>query len=255
MLVKTANWLTHLEHDWESPVWRHWLRELSRSHTLVRYDERGCGLSDWDVQDLSFESWLRDLETIIDVVGLERFPLFGMSQGSGVAVAYAARHPEKVSRMVLYGGYAQGRFARAKTPEEREEAEAIIRVMPYGWARDNPAFRQFFANIFLPGGTAEQMSWFSELQRLTTTPPNAVRLRTTSANIDVVDLAKRVTAPTLVLHATGDAAVPFEQGRHLATLIPGSRLVPLDSDNHILLEDEPAWARFQQEIRAFLLES
>jgi pimeloyl-ACP methyl ester carboxylesterase/DNA-binding winged helix-turn-helix (wHTH) protein len=254
-LVKTANWLTHLEHDWESPVWRHWLRELSRSHRLVRYDERGCGLSDRDVQDVSFDSWIRDLETIVEAAGLERFPLFGMSQGCAVAVAYAARHPERVSRMVLYGGYAQGRFARAKTREEREEAEAIIRVMPYGWARDNPAFRQFFASIFLPGGTPEQMSWFSDLQRLTTTPPNAVRLRTTSANIDVVDLAKQVAAPTLVLHATGDAAVPFEQGRELATLIPGARLVPLDSRNHILLEEEPAWSRFQQEIRTFLHES
>jgi len=251
-LLKTANWLTHLEHDWESPVWRHWLRELSRSHTLARYDERGCGLSDRDVQDVSFESWIRDLETIVEAVGLERFPLFGMSQGCAVAIAYTARHPERVSRLVLYGGYAQGRFARAKTQEEREEAEAIIRVMPYGWARDNPAFRQFFASIFLPGGTPEQMSWFSDLQRLTTTPPNAVRLRTTSANIDAVDLARQVTAPTLVLHATGDAAVPFEQGRELATLIPTARLVPLDSRNHILLEGEPAWARFQQEIRAFL---
>jgi pimeloyl-ACP methyl ester carboxylesterase/DNA-binding winged helix-turn-helix (wHTH) protein len=254
-LVKTANWLTHLEHDWESPVWRHWLRELSRDHTLVRYDERGCGLSDRDVKDVSFEWWIRDLETIVDVAGVERFPLFGMSQGSSVAIAYAARNPERVSRLVLYGGFAQGRLRRARTPEEREEAEAIIRVMPYGWARDNPAFRQFFANIFLPGGTPEQMSWFSDLQRLTTTPPNAVRLRTTSANIDVVDLAKQVAAPTLVLHATGDAAVPFEQGRELATLIPRARLVPLDSRNHILLEDEPAWARFQQEIRAFLRES
>jgi len=252
ILVKTANWLTHLEHDWNSPVWRHWLHELSRDRTLVRYDERGCGLSDRDVADVSFEAWVRDLETVVEAVGSERFPLFGMSQGCAVAIAYAARHPERVSRLVLYGGYALGRIRRAQTPEEREEAEALIRVMPYGWARDNPAFRQFFANIFLPDGTPEQMSWFSDLQRLTTTPPNAVRLRTTSANIDVVELAKQVATPTLVLHATGDAAVPFEQGRELATIVTGARLVPLDSRNHILLEDEPAWARFQDEVRAFL---
>jgi pimeloyl-ACP methyl ester carboxylesterase/DNA-binding winged helix-turn-helix (wHTH) protein len=251
-MVKTANWLTHVEHDWESPVWRHWLRELSRGHTLVRYDERGCGLSDWDVAGMSFEAWVQDLETVVAEVGAESFPLFGMSQGCAVAVAYAARHPERVSRLVLYGGYALGRFRRAKSAEEREEAEALIRVMPYGWARDNPAFRQFFASIFLPGGTPEQMRWFSDLQRLTTSPPNAVRLRTVSANIDVGDLASRVVAPTLVLHATGDAAVPFEQGRELATLIPEAQLVPLDSKNHILLENEPAWARFQEEVRSFL---
>jgi pimeloyl-ACP methyl ester carboxylesterase/DNA-binding winged helix-turn-helix (wHTH) protein len=252
VLVKTANWLTHLEHDWESPVWRHWLRELSGDHTLVRYDERGCGLSDWEARDVSFDTWIRDLETVVDELGLERFPLFGMSQGCAVAVAYAARHPTKVTHLVLFGGYVLGRLHRARTDEEREEAEALIRVMPYGWGRDNPAFRQFFANIFLPGGTPEQMSWFSDLQRTSTTPPNAVRLRTTSANIDVVELAKRVSAPTLILHATGDAAVPFAQGRELATLIPGAQLVPLDSRNHILLEDEPAWARFQEEVRSFL---
>jgi pimeloyl-ACP methyl ester carboxylesterase/DNA-binding winged helix-turn-helix (wHTH) protein len=252
ILVKTANWLTHLEHDWKSPVWRHWLRELSWNHTLVRYDERGCGLSDRDADDVTFEAWVRDLETVVEEVGIERFPLFGMSQGCAVAVAYAARHPERVSRLVLYGGYPLGRFRRARSPEEREEAEAIIKVMPLGWARDNPAFRQFFASIFLPGGTLEQMSWFSDLQRITTTPENAVRLRTTSAEIDVVALAKQVVAPTLVLHAAGDAAVPFEQGRELATLIPGARLVPIESRNHILLEAEPAWRRFQQEVRAFL---
>jgi pimeloyl-ACP methyl ester carboxylesterase/DNA-binding winged helix-turn-helix (wHTH) protein len=251
-LVKTANWLTHLEHDWESPVWRHWLRELSRDHTLVRYDERGCGLSDRDAPDVSFEAWVHDLETVVDEVGIEKFPLFGMSQGCAVAVAYAARHPERVSRLVLYGGYPLGRFRRARDEKEREEAEAIIKIMPLGWARDNPAFRQFFASIFLPEGTPEQMSWFSDLQRITTTPENGVRLRTTSAEIDVVELATQVVAPTLVLHATGDAAVPFEQGRELAALVPGARLVPLESRNHILLEDEPAWRRFQAEVRAFL---
>jgi pimeloyl-ACP methyl ester carboxylesterase len=233
-------------------VWRHWLRELSRDHTLVRYDERGCGLSDRDAPDVSFEAWVHDLETVVDEVGIEKFPLFGMSQGCAVAVAYAARHPERVSRLVLYGGYPLGRFRRARDEKEREEAEAIIKIMPLGWARDNPAFRQFFASIFLPEGTPEQMSWFSDLQRITTTPENGVRLRTTSAEIDVVELATRVVAPTLVLHATGDAAVPFEQGRELAALVPGARLVPLESRNHILLEDEPAWRRFQAEVRAFL---
>ena len=251
-LVKPANWLTHLEYDWESPVWRHWLRELSRDRTLVRYDERGCGLSDRDAADLSFDAWVRDLETVVDAMGLERFPLFGLSQGCAVAIAYAARHPERVSRLVLYGGYAQGAFPRARTPEERAEAELVMHQLPQFWGRDNPAFRLFFAARFLPDGTPEQMHWFSELQRLTTTPEVAVRLRSTAADIDVSDLAPRVRAPTLVVHATGDAVVPFDQGRLLAALVPGARFVSLESRNHVLLEGEPAWARFTDEVRRFL---
>jgi pimeloyl-ACP methyl ester carboxylesterase/DNA-binding winged helix-turn-helix (wHTH) protein len=253
-LVKTANWLTHLEHDWNSPVWHHWLQALSRHHTLIRYDERGTGLSDREVADLSFESWLRDLETVVDAHGLTRFPLFGISQGCAIAVAFAARHPERVSRLVLYGGFGQGRLRRARTAAERAEAELLIRVLPLGWGRDNPAFRQVFATLFLPDGTPEQMRWFSELQRVSTSPETAVRLRTTSAGIDVLEEAQRVRAPTLVLHATGDAAVPFEQGRLLAAHIPGARFVPLESRNHILLAAEPAWARFMAETQAFLRE-
>ena len=253
-LVKPANWLTHVEHDWKSPVWRHWLRELSREHTLIRYDERGSGLSDREVDDLSFDAWVRDLETVVDAIGLERFPLLGLSQGCAVAIAYAARHPERVSRLVLYGGYAEGAIARARTPEELEEATMIMHQMPLGWGRDNPAFRLFFAARFLPEGTPEQMRWFSELQRITTTPEIAVRLRSTAADIDVTDLAPRVRAPTLVLHATGDGVVPFDQGRLLAALVPGARFISLESRNHVLLEGEPAWMRFVDEVHRFLAE-
>lgn len=251
-LVKPANWLTHLEYDWESPVWRHWLRELSRDHTLVRYDERGSGLSDREVDDLSFEAWVRDLETVADAMELERFPLLALSQGCAVAIAYAVRHPERVTRLVLYGGFAAGAITRARTPEELEEATLLMRQLPLGWGRDNPAFRLFFAARFLPEGTPEQTRWFSELQRVTTTPEIAVRLRTTSAEIDVADMAHRVRAPTLVLHASGDAVIPFDQGRLLAALIPGARFVALASRNHILLEHEPAWSRFTDEVRRFL---
>jgi pimeloyl-ACP methyl ester carboxylesterase len=251
-LVKPANWMTHLEFDWESPVWRHWMRELSREHTLVRYDERGSGLSDRDVADLSFEAWVRDLETVVDAMGLERFPLLGLSQGCAVAIAYATRHPERVTRLVLYGGYLQGAVARARTPRELEEATMIMRQMPLYWGRDNPAFRMFFAARFVPEGTPEQMRWFSELQRVTTTPEIAVRLRSTAADIDVTDLAPRVRAPTLVLHATGDAVIPFDQGRHLAAVVPGARFIPLDSRNHVLLDHQSAWERFFVELEAFL---
>jgi pimeloyl-ACP methyl ester carboxylesterase/DNA-binding winged helix-turn-helix (wHTH) protein len=253
-LVKPANWLTHLEYDWESPVWRHWLRELSRDRMLVRYDERGSGLSDWEAEDQSFEAWLRDLETVVDTLGLERFPLFGLSQGCGVAIAYAARHPERVSRLVLYGGFVQGALARARTPEELEEAQMLTHQLPLGWGRDNPAFRLFFAARFLPEGTPEQMRWFSDLQRVTTKPEIAVRLRITGATLDVTHLAPLVRAPTLVMHANGDAVQPFDQGRRMAALVPNARFVALESRNHILLEDEPAWSRFTDEVRRFLAE-
>lgn len=251
-LVKPAHWLTHLEYDWESPVWRPWLRELSRDHTLVRYDARGSGLSDRDVETISFDAAVGDLEAVVDHLGLERFPLLGISQGCAIAVAYAARHPERVTGLVLYGGYAQGRVRRARSPQELEEARMLISTMPLGWGRDNPAFRQFFASMFLPDGTPEQHRWFSELQRITTTPETAVRMREASAMIDVSVLAARVAAPALVLHATGDTAVPFDQGRVLTALLPDARFVALESRNHVLLEDEPAWPRFLQEIRAFL---
>lgn len=253
-LVKPANWMTHLEYDWESPVWRHWLRELSNGHTLIRYDERGNGLSDREVDDLSFDAWVRDLETVVDELRLERFPIFALSQGCALAIAYAVRHPERVSRMVLYGGYPRGKIARARTPAELAEARLVLQSMPLGWGRDNPAFRQFFASQFLPEGTPEQHRWFSELSRITTTPETAVRLQTTAGEIDVTALAPLVRAPTLVLHATGDAVVPFDQGREMAALVPGARFVPLESRNHILLPDEPAWPRFVQEVRSFLHE-
>jgi pimeloyl-ACP methyl ester carboxylesterase/DNA-binding winged helix-turn-helix (wHTH) protein len=251
-LVKPANWMTHLEYDWESPVWRHWLRELSRERMLVRYDERGCGLSDHDVDDLSFEAWVRDLETVVDVMGLERFPLLGISQGCAVSIAYAVRHPERVTQLVLYGGFAEGVITRARTPEELEQVTMIMRGIPLGWGHDNPAFRMFFAARFLPEGTPEQMRWFSELQRVTTSPEIGSRLLSTAATIDVTELAPQVRAPTLVLHATGDAVAAFSQGRKLAALIPDARFVPLEGRNHILLESEPAWTRFVDEVRRFL---
>ena len=251
-LVKPANWMTHLDYDWESPVWRHWLRALSRDHTLVRYDERGNGLSDRNTDDLSFEAWVRDLETVVDALGLDRFPLVGISQGCAVAITYAVRHPERVTKLVLYGGYAQGPVKRSRTQAEIEETTMIMRGIPLGWGHDNPAFRLFFAARFLPEGTPEQMRWFSDLQRVTTSPEIGSRLLMTAALIDVTELLSRVTVPTLVTHATGDAVAPFGQGRTLAAHIPGARFVPLESRNHILLEHEPAWARFVGEMGRFL---
>jgi len=252
-LLKPANWLTHLEFDWASPVWRHWLRELSRDHLLIRYDERGCGLSDRDVEDVSLEAWVRDLEHVMDELQLERVPMLAMSQGCAVAITYAVRHPERVSRLVLYGGYPQGRFRRPDQAQ-RELSSALLKMLPLVWGCDNAAFRQFFGHVFLPEGTPEQIAWFSDLQRVSATADMAVRIWLACAAIDVVDVAPRVHVPTLVLHATGDSVVPFEQGRLLAALIPGARLVPLQSKNHVLLESEAAWGHFLEEVREFLSE-
>lgn len=251
-LVKAANWLSHLDFDWESPVWRHWLQELSRRHRLVRYDERGCGLSDWDVGQLSLETKLADLEAVVDACGLERFDLLGISGGGPTSVAYAARHPERVGRLVLYGAFAQGRTVRAATPAEKREAQLMVELAELGWGRDDPAFRHVFTHQFMPDGTPEQWAAFDDLQRRTATPANAARIMAATGELDVTGPAPLVQAPTLVIHARDDRRVPLDEGRRLATLIPDSRLVVLDSANHILLQDEPAWSRFLEEVDAFL---
>lgn len=251
-LVKAANYLTHLEHDWNGPVWRPWLDGLGQHHTLVRYDERGCGLSDWDVEDYSIETWVQDLEAVVEALQLERFPLLGISQGASVSVAYAVRHPEKVSHLILYGGYARGRLRRNLTVEETLQAETLINAIRIGWGQENPAFRQLFTTMLIPGGTEAQKEWLNELARISATPENAATMERAFYHIDVVDLAQLVKTPTLVLHSRADAGVPFEEGRLLAALIPNARFVPLDSPNHILLEDEPAWTRFLAELHAFL---
>src|SRR5436309_9252709 len=179
-LVKAPNWLSHLEYDWQSPVWRHILRGLAADRTLIRYDARGSGLSDWEVGELSLDAWVSDLETVVATVGLKRFPLLGISQGCAVAIAYAVRHPERVTKLVLYESYAQGILARARTPDEIEHTSMLMRGIPLGWGHDNPAFRFFFAARFLPEGTAEQMRWFSDLQRVATSPENGARLLSTA---------------------------------------------------------------------------
>ena len=251
-LVKAANWLTHVDHDWHSPVWRHWLTELSRRHRLVRYDVRGGGLSDWEIPPAAFEDFVDDLEAVVDEAGLERFPLLGISQGAAVAVTYAARHPERVTRLLLYGGYAQGTLVRARTDEQRRKHHLELEMMQLGWGTDDPTFRQFFTSQFMPSARRELWDAFNDLQRLTTTPENAARVLEVNGLVDIVDVAPHVTVPALVLHARDDHRPPLEQGRLLASLLPNSRFVVLESSNHILLEDEPAWRRFLAEVTAFL---
>ena len=249
-IVRAATWLTHLDVDWESPVWRHWLAELSDGHTLVRYDERGCGLSDRELGELSVETWVADLETVVDAAGVERFTLLGVSQGAAIALVYAARHPERVSGSCstaatrAAGTGAAARRARMPRRWSRRSAP--------GWTDANPAFRRVFSMLFLPEGTPEQMAWYDEQQRRSTSSEIAVRLYEARNEIDVLDVAPRVTAPTLIAHARGDRVVPVEEGRLLAARIPGARFVLLESANHILLADEPAWHAFVDELRAFL---
>lgn len=251
-LVKAANWLSHLEFDWQSPVWRHWLRSLAKHHLLIRYDERGCGLSDWNVDAFSLEAWVDDLEAVVSNLGLDRFPLLGLSRGGPIAIAYAVRHPDKVSHLILCGSYARGWQSRELSPAQREELNMLYDLIRLGWGKSNPAFRQVFTSMFMPEATAEQMHWFNDLQRVSTSPGNAVKMRQASGRLDVIDLAQQLQVPSLILHARGDAVVPFAEGRLLATLLPGARFVPLDGVNHILLEDEPAWSHFLREVYDFL---
>ena len=251
-LVKAANWLSHLAYDWENPVWRHWLAELSRRFRLVRYDERGCGLSDWDVGRFSLDDWVDDLETVVDAAGLDRFPLLGISQGGPVAIAYAVRHPERVTHLVLLGSFAQGRRKSARTPDELALAEARVEIVRLGWWRPDPTYRQIFVSRFLPEATQEQWRSFDELQQRSTSPDNAWRFVNAFANIDVTNLAPKLTVPTLIMCSRREPDNRFEQSRLLAALIPKSRLVPLDSSNHLLPERDPAWRHFLAEIDRFL---
>lgn len=253
-LVRAAHWITHLDYEWESPVWRHWMEGLSRGRTFIRYDERGCGLSDHDPDDISFEAFVRDLETVVDELGLERFPLMGLSQGGPVAVEYAVRHPERVSRLILVGAFVVGRLARATTPDARREAEMQAEFIRLGWGRDDPSFRLYFSSTFMPDAPPQLWSDFAALMRRTTSAENALRLNNVSVNMDVREAAARVTVPTLILHGRNEVRIPFSQGREYATLIKGSRLVPLDTRNHLLTADEPAWEHLLREVDAFLAE-
>jgi len=249
-VVRAATWLTHLEFDWQSPIWRHWLEGLADGHTLIRYDERGCGLSDRDVADLAVDKWVADLETVVDAAGLDRFALLGVSQGAAIAIVYAARHPERLTHLILYGGYARGR--KFRNPDQRLQEQALISAIRAGWTDPDPTFRHVFSMLFLPNGTAHQMAWYDDLQRRSTSAETAQRLFDARGDINVVEFGPQVTAKTLVVHAREDRVVPVDEGRLLASLIPGARLVLLESANHILLADEPAWRSFLLEVHAFL---
>jgi class 3 adenylate cyclase/pimeloyl-ACP methyl ester carboxylesterase len=250
-LVKAPNLMHHLEYDWQNPVWGHLLRALSANHTLLRFDQRSNGLSDWDVADISFDSMIGDMATVVDAAGFERFPLIGFSQGCACSIAYAARYPEKVNKLILFGGFYKGLTASGREAD-RQRADMERHMILEGWGQDNPAFRQFFTTRFMPDASKDQMDWFNELQRLTISPENAVRLTEINMSIDVKHLLAEISVPTLVLHCKDDSVVPFEAGRKMAARIPNARFVTLDSRNHLILEDEPAWPHFIDEVTKFL---
>lgn len=250
-LVRAAHWLSHLEYERECPLWGPWLKLLARRHTLIRYDGRGCGLSDRDAAEFSLDRCVEDLEAVVASCKLDRFVLFGATIGSITALTYAARHPDRVSRLVLTGGFAVGRMAR-NPPALIEETALELKAIELGWGNDNPAYRQFITSMLVPDATSNQARSHNELMRIAATPESAIRRLRPYHYVDLREIAPQVRCPTLVLHSRFDGRIPFEQGRALATLIPGARFVVLDSRNHWVVETEPAWARFTSEIDDFL---
>jgi pimeloyl-ACP methyl ester carboxylesterase/DNA-binding CsgD family transcriptional regulator len=252
LVIKAANWLTHLEYEWESPVWKHWLQFFSSHFRLVRFDERGCGMSEWNPGELGAEQWTSDLATIVDAARPDGpVTLLGISQGAATCIQYAAHHPERVARMVLYGGYARGGLLRG-SPASQTAFQAMIDLARVAWAKDNPTFRQIFTSRFIPGGTREQLEWFNDLCRKTTTGAIVAGLLQARARVDISGLLEHVRTPTLVLHARNDEVISIAEGRIVASGIAGAEFVELDSRNHILLEHEPAWQRFCDAVLAFL---
>lgn len=252
-LLKAPNFLSHLELEHHSPVWSHWIRELSRDNTLIRFDQRGNGLSDRDVSDLSLDAYVDDLRHIADNAGVKRFPLIGLSQGAPIAVEFAHRFPERVTGLILVGGYPAG-WRKMGDPDLQQRRDAMIQLIQVGWGGTNPAFRQLYTSMFVPDGTPEQQEWFNEMQRATATPEMAARLLASFAEIDVRAHLPHLTVPVLVVHCRNDAIVPFEAGRAFATQIPNARLVALEGNNHVLLESDTDWPIFLDEIRSFLAE-
>lgn len=249
LLISTC-WLSHLQFDWESPVWRHFLHELGKFATVVRFDERGHGLSDWDVTDHSLDARIADLEAVADAAGFETFALMAMAQGGPVAISYASRHPERLTRLVFYGSYSSA--AQGLTADELDVEDTFGQMIRVGWARPDSTFRRVFTSLMIPGASEEQMQWLDDLQRVAASATTAYTARQQRFLADADHLLPSLEHPTLVLHSVGDRMNTFAYGRHLASNIANARLVPLESTNHILLEDEPAWPVFLDEVRTFL---
>ena len=250
-LLKVSNWLNHLEYDWSSPIWSPLFHEFAGYRQLLRYDTRGVGLSDWNVSELNFDLLVADLEAVIDATGAPSFALLGISQGAAVAIDYAVRNPERVTHLILWGGFARGRRKRG-LPEDLAESEAFVTLMRQGWGKETSPFRQMFASLYVPEADDEQIRWWTDMQRVATSPDNAVRLRQAIDDIDVSEQLEKVRTPTLILHSERDLVAPLAEARFMAARIPNAQFVPLDSANHLVLHQEAAWSRAVGEIRNFL---
>lgn len=250
-LLKAANWLTHLEFDWTTPIWGECFAEVARDRTLIRYDERGCGLSDWDVEKLDFDAFVEDLEAVADKLELKRVPVLGISQGAAVAIEYAARHPDRVSGLILLGSYAAG-WRHLASAEEQARREAVRNLTEVAWGTENPAYRHIFSKTFMPDASVEDLAWFDEFQRQTTSPRNAARFQDAFGDIDVRHRLDQIQVPTIVLHSKGDQRIPLAQGREVASGIPDAHFVPLESRNHVLVDYEPAWRTAMNAVRHFM---
>jgi pimeloyl-ACP methyl ester carboxylesterase/DNA-binding CsgD family transcriptional regulator len=247
-LVRAPHWFTHLEHDWNNPAMKPWSAGLSQRYSLLRFDQRGTGLSDRDAPIPSWECHVADLACVVDAAQFDRFALLGVSQGAAFAIAYAARHPERVSHLVICGGFVRGREKRGLAPDE---VETLARLIDLGWGRDDPSFRQVFTTRFMPDAGLDAIHAFNDMMPLTASARTAALIHRANGLIDVCDEAKRVKCPTLVFHARGDTSIPFEEGRLVASLIPGARFVSLESRNHLMLESEPAWRDFLAALAEF----
>lgn len=250
-LVRAPHWFTHLEHDWTNPAMRHWVEDLSKRYTVLRFDQRGTGLSDRDVPEISIEAQIRDLECVIDAAGFKRFALLGLSQGAAYAVSYAAHNPERVSHLILCGGFVRGWATRGSPPSVMEERETQIKLIELGWGRNEPSFRQVFTTQFMPDAPMEAIRGFNDFMPLTSSAKNAAAIFSKNGYIDVQDDARRVRSPTLVLHGRGDLRIPFEEGRLAAALISGARFISLETRNHLMMQDEPAWRAFLDALAGF----
>ena len=249
-LVRTIDWLNHLDFEWSSPFLRHWLSEIMRHNTLVRYDQRGSGLSDWNVDDFSFERTVKDFEELVDAAGLEKFAIFGGCQGAAVATAYAARHPERVTRLIFHGAFANGWPSPGDSV--REQFQALLTLIRVGWGRDNPAFRQLWTTLFRPDADSVEMDWLNELQRIAASPENAARMLSEFPTIKIFDLLPTISCPALVLHSRDDATVPVQEGRMIAARIRGARFVELPSRSHMVRPGDSAWDLFVEEFSRFM---
>lgn len=250
-VFKMPNWLNHLEYDWSSPIWGPLLHDLATHYRLVRFDQRGTGLSDWTVDDISNKAMLADVETVVEAAGLERFAILAASQGCAIAIRYAVKHPERVRCIIMCGGFVRGALQRNR-PEQEDLHNATTQIIRAGWGSVVPAFRHMFTEIFMPDGSPTQKSSFDELQRVASSAENAARINEMNGRCDVSDLARQVTVPVLVTHSEGDKRVPLEEGRRMAALIPGAEFVTLPGDNHMLLPGTPAYDQFRRLLRDFV---